>query len=118
MTYGAVYTADVVAPAVDGVPWLRATEPDRPGILRVTASGSSQLAFHDTRTENVVSVSVVPDAGDAWPDARASLQFATAAWARGTPSRPAASTRPAASPMVRRETASNVGKGSPPWELP
>ena len=53
--------------------------PDRPWILRVTASGRSQLAFHDTRTENIVWVSVVPEAGDAWPDSRASLQFATAA---------------------------------------
>ena len=53
--------------------------PDRPWILKVTASGSSQFAFHDTRTENVVWVSVVPEAGDAWPDWRASLQFAAAA---------------------------------------
>ena len=65
MVYWAEYTADVMAPAVDGVPWLRVTEPDRPGILKVTVSGSSQLAFHDTRTEKVVTVSVVPDAGDA-----------------------------------------------------
>ena len=60
--------ADVVPPEVDGDPWTSMMVPDRPWIRRVTASGSSQLAFHETRTENAVSVSVVPDAGDAWPD--------------------------------------------------
>ena len=65
MTVWPVYTADLLPPEVDTVPWLRATEPDRPGIRTVTASGSSQFAFQDTRMENVVAVSVVPDAGDA-----------------------------------------------------